>query len=77
MSLTFTADDAPDDDVKRGRRPNRAVVTPPDHQTVTVLDPWRVVDDDGTTYMPGESATIPAALADEWIRNHWATKVGE
>lgn len=72
MSLTFTADD----DVKRGRRPNR-VVTPPDHQSVTILDPWRVVDDDGTPYLPGETATIPEALADEWIRNHWATKVGE
>jgi hypothetical protein len=80
MSLIFTSDgdDAPDVPAiaeKRGRRPGRPddVVTPlrADHRTVVVLDPWRVVGDDGKVHWPGDTATVPDTLAAEWLANHW------
>ncbi|MEU0495904.1 hypothetical protein [Mycobacterium sp. NPDC006124] len=83
-TLTFLGDITEDGDTttpaipgKRGRRPGRPgddTVTPllPDTRTVTVRDPWRVVDGDGKVYTPGETATVPLALAEEWLRNQWA-----
>lgn len=80
MSLLFTSDDeddtTPANTGKRGRRPGRPgddTVTPlrPNRRTVTVCKPWRVVDDEGNAYVGGDTATVPEALAEEWLRCQW------
>jgi hypothetical protein len=40
---------------------------------VKVLSPFQVVHD-GTAYWPDAVVTVPAALADRWIANQWATE---
>ena len=81
MSLAFTVDDSDDVPVKRGSRPGRPgsdeSVVLPQSRSVTVLPPWQVAHD-GNTFGPGETATVPSALAEEWLRNQWVySKTGK
>lgn len=39
---------------------------------IKVTEPYQVVLG-GTVFGPGEIAEVPAELADEWVRNGWAT----
>jgi len=41
---------------------------------VTVVEPFQLCYD-GTTYVGGDTVVdVPAALADNWIANNWATR---
>ena len=43
---------------------------------VKVSDRWSVVHD-GTRHVKGDTITVPEALADEWLRNHWVERVSK
>jgi hypothetical protein len=45
---------------------------PEPFKKVRVSAPFQVVYD-ATVYRPGDVATVPAALADAWIRDQWVT----
>lgn len=49
-------------------------MTAPDTKSVVIAEGIRCVDEDGQVHADGVTATVPAALADEWIRNQWATE---
>lgn len=43
-------------------------------RTVVIAEGIRCVDEDGQVHANGATATVPAALAQDWIRNGWATE---
>jgi hypothetical protein len=42
---------------------------------VRITGRWRVTLDDGTAYLPGETAEVPEAVAAHWIKSGWAKKL--
>ncbi len=45
---------------------------PEPFRKVRALAPFQVVYE-GTVYLPDDVATVPASLADAWIRDQWVT----
>lgn len=55
---------------------DRAVLAPPEDVTVKVTPPYQVTHD-GTTYGSGETATVPADVAELWLLAGWVTAAGK
>ena len=55
----------------RRKRPEE-LPKPEPFKKVRVSAPYQVVYD-ATVYRPGDVATVPASLADQWVLNRWVT----
>jgi hypothetical protein len=72
--LLIESDAEPGSGAKR-KRPEEELPKPEPFKTVRALAPFQVVYDT-VVYRPGDVATVPASLADQWLLNRWCTDGG-
>lgn len=57
------------------QRPGKEMPTAPEpRKRVRVNAPYQV-SHDGRRFGPGETASVPQSLADQWVRSRWAEHV--